>query len=147
MARCVVHLGAVPACRTLDCCGETIVIDFSPFLEATRLLYEGPCVAERCVAVGVFMSLNPQAVHPVTHDVIAACARPRAVDTPGAGTIYTIQQVLGDIIALNNNLVYYANFMNLLDRPRRPAGAGGLATARRQPRHVPAGHPLAPRPG
>src|SRR5690606_8520175 len=32
--------------------GEAVAIDFAPFLEAARLLYEGPWVAERYSVVG-----------------------------------------------------------------------------------------------
>jgi allophanate hydrolase len=35
--------------------------------------------------------------------------------TPTTGTIYTIDEVNADPIALNSNLGYYTNFMNLLD--------------------------------
>ena len=35
--------------------------------------------------------------------------------TPTTGTIYTIEQVEADPTALNTNLGYYTNFVNLLD--------------------------------
>ena len=35
--------------------------------------------------------------------------------TPTTGTIYKIKEVNADPIALNTNLGYYTNFMNLLD--------------------------------
>ena len=34
---------------------------------------------------------------------------------PTTGTIYTIEQVEADPIALNTNLGYYTNFVNLMD--------------------------------
>ncbi|MDR2165669.1 MAG: allophanate hydrolase, partial [Zoogloeaceae bacterium] len=51
--------------------GEPVEIDFSPFLEAARLLYEGPWVAERYDVVGPFLERNPEAVLPVIRAVLA----------------------------------------------------------------------------
>ena len=63
-------------------CGATLTeIDFAPFLEAARLLYEGPWVAERWAAVGAFIAARPDDVHPVTRGIIAGGAKPSAVDT------------------------------------------------------------------
>jgi allophanate hydrolase len=116
-------------------------IDFSPFLEAARLLYEGPWIAERYAAIGAFMDSHPGALHPVTQRIIEAGRAPTAaaafqgaytlrelqrlssaawsqVDllmTPTAGTIYSLRDVEADPVRLNANLGYYTNFMNLLD--------------------------------
>ena len=121
--------------------GELIEIDFGPFLETARLLYEGPWVAERYVAIRDFVDRYPDALHPVTRQIIAGGARPLAADafsayyrlkelqrtvepvwrsidvlvTPTAGRHYTMAEVLSDPIRLNTNLGYYTNFMNLLD--------------------------------
>jgi allophanate hydrolase len=121
--------------------GELVEIDFSPFLETARLLYEGPWVAERYVAIRDFIDRRPEALHPVTRQIIASGARPLAADafaayyrlkelrrtiepvwqaidvliTPTAGHHYTISEILSDPIRLNSNLGYYTNFMNLLD--------------------------------
>jgi allophanate hydrolase len=121
--------------------GELVEIDFSPFLETARLLYEGPWVAERYVAIRDFIDRRPEALHPVTRQIIASGARPLAADafaayyrlkelrrtiepvwraidvliTPTAGRHYTISEILSDPIRLNSNLGYYTNFMNLLD--------------------------------
>lgn len=118
-----------------------IEVDFAPFLEAARLLYEGPWVAERYTGIAEFMETHADAFHPVTREIIAGGIRPTAVDafraqyrlkelqrstaatwhevdmlmTPTAGTIYTIAQLLADPIKLNSNLGYYTNFVNLLD--------------------------------
>ena len=120
---------------------EIVEIDFAPFLEAARLLYEGPWLAERYAAVGAFLETHPNSVHPVTREVIAqgkrfsavagfegqyklkelerlsqaAWSRVHVIVTPTAGTIYAIQQVLADPIRLNANLGFYTNFMNLFD--------------------------------
>ncbi len=116
-------------------------IDFAPFLEAARLLYEGPWVSERYVAIESFMQQHGDAVFPVTGEIIAGGASPLAADafrsqyrladlkrrtdpvwddvdfviTPTAGTCYTIEAVEADPVSLNSNLGYYTNFMNLLD--------------------------------
>ncbi|HYM30995.1 MAG TPA: allophanate hydrolase [Candidatus Cybelea sp.] len=121
--------------------GELVETDFTPFLETARLLYEGPWLAERYVAIRDFIERNPEALHPVTRQIIESGGKPRAIDafvgyyrlkelrrtieqcwerfdvllTPTAGRSYTIAEVLADPIRLNSNLGYYTNFMNLLD--------------------------------
>ena len=118
-----------------------VEIDFEPFLATARLLYEGPWVTERYCAVGEFLERNPEAVHPVTRQIITSGRTPTAVDafraqyrlkellretqqcwsvidvlvTPTAGTIYPIDAVNADPVRLNSNLGYYTNFVNLLD--------------------------------
>jgi allophanate hydrolase len=123
-------------------CGATITeIDFQPFRETARLLYEGPWVAERWVAVGEFISQRPDDVHPVTRAIIAAGAKPSAAEAyralyrlaelraqarqalsgadilmvPTVGAAYTIAEIEADPVALNSNLGIYTNFANLLD--------------------------------
>ena len=124
-----------------DAGGEKVEIDFTPFLTAARLLYEGPWVFERYAAVGEFIETHPDSVLPVIRSIItpertphpsevframyrlqecraAADAQFAAVDlilTPTAGTIYRIDEVEADPIRLNSNLGYYTNYMNLLD--------------------------------
>ena len=61
--------------------GERVEIDLAPFLEAARLLYEGPWVAERYVAIRDFIESKPEALHPVTRAVIEKGRPPSAVDT------------------------------------------------------------------
>ncbi len=121
--------------------GEKVSIDFAPFLDTARLLYEGPWVAERYAVIEEFLRDKPEAVHPVTRQIISGGHRPSAVDvfrsqyklrelqraseaawqqvdilvTPTAGTIYRIEEVLADPIRLNSNLGHYTNFLNLLD--------------------------------
>jgi len=121
--------------------GERVEIDFAPFLEAARLLYEGPWLAERYVAIRDFIESRPGALHPVTRaiiekghastatDAFAAMYRlaalRRAVEpilagvdvivTPTAGTHYRLAELKADPLRPNSNLGYYTNFMNLLD--------------------------------
>ncbi len=121
--------------------GEPVEIDFTPFLEAARLLYEGPWVAERYLAAETLIRDKPEALLEVTRTIIGGGAKGTAAEafaaqyrlaelrrvservwnevafvvTPTAGTIYTIDQVAADPIRLNSNLGTYTNFMNLLD--------------------------------
>lgn len=116
-------------------------IDFEPFLQTARLLYEGPWVAERYLAIRDLLENSPESVFPVTRKIIADGNKPSALDafsasyklaalmrasetvlaqvdvllTPTAGTIYRIDAVNHEPIKLNSNLGYYTNFMNLLD--------------------------------
>jgi allophanate hydrolase len=118
-----------------------VTVDFGPFLETARLLYEGPWVAERYVAIREFIERNPRALHPVTAAIIGGAKRFSANDafagyyrlkelqrrtapvwdeidilvTPTAGTIYRVDELEAEPVKLNANLGYYTNFMNLLD--------------------------------
>ena len=122
--------------------GANIVeFDIEPFYAAARLLYEGPWVAERYLTVRALIASAPEALHPVTRQVLLAGAHGtaaeafaafyqleelrrvrdhtfRAIDAmvlPTAPTIYTVEQVLADPIGLNSRLGTYTNFVNLLD--------------------------------
>ncbi len=118
-----------------------VEIDFAPFAEAARLLYGGPWVAERYLAIRELFDRRPEALFPVTREIVAGAARYSAADafaaeyrlqelrraiapvwraidllvTPTAGTIYTIAEVNADPVRLNTSLGYYTNCMNLLD--------------------------------
>ncbi len=120
---------------------EIVEIDIKPFYETARLLYEGPWVAERTITVRSLLASDPEAIHPVTRDIILSGLRPTAIDAftafykleelrrvadhtfrkidalvlPTAPTIYTVKQVLADPIQLNSRLGTYTNFVNLLD--------------------------------
>jgi len=121
--------------------GVQVEIDFSPFLQAARLLYEGPWVAERYAAIQEFFDTQPEVINPVVREIIGGAKKFSAADsfnamyklealrkqanqvwgkidcmvTPTAGTIYLLEEMLADPIRLNSNLGYYTNFMNLLD--------------------------------
>jgi allophanate hydrolase len=116
-------------------------IDMEPFYATARLLYEGPWVAERYIATRAVIAAAPEAMHPVTRDIILQGARSSAVDAfaafykleefkrvrdrtfdridalllPTVPTVYTVEQVLADPIELNSRLGTYTNFVNLLD--------------------------------
>jgi len=130
---------AVAKMRTLG--GEAIEIDLDPFLEAARLLYGGPWVAERYGAIQQFFDLHSDQVITPVREIIAGAKIYSAADAfnggyrlrrlkrqadqvwteadcllvPTAGTIYTIQAMRQDPIHLNTNLGYYTNFVNLFD--------------------------------
>lgn len=135
------RLFAAAVARLRDLGGEPVTLDFSPFAEAARLLYEGPWVAERYAAIEPFIERQPEALLEVTRRIIAPAAEARAVDafkaqyrlaalkrradaamagldgvlTPTAPTCYRVAEVESDPIALNSRLGIYTNFMNLLD--------------------------------
>jgi len=121
--------------------GKKQELDFTPFLQAAKLLYEGPWVAERYVAIEDIITKQPEALLPVINTIIGSAENKKATDafkaeysmqmyrtqakalladvdlliTPTAGTIYTVAELEDDPIKLNSNLGYYTNFMNLLD--------------------------------
>ena len=120
---------------------ELVEIDFEPFRQAARLLYEGPWVAERYLATESIVRKNVAAMDPVVRSIIEGGRQARATDafaaqyelqqlqrqaddqlatvdcliTPTVGTQYRIDQVLANPVSLNSNLGYYTNYMNLLD--------------------------------
>jgi allophanate hydrolase len=128
--------------ETFEEMGYTAVeTDFSPLFEAANLLYSGPWVAERYVAVKEMVDTRPESMLDVTRGIIEQGREKSAEDyfnaeyrlkafkrqadlqlegtdfalTPTTGTIYTVEEVNADPVALNTNLGYYTNFMNLLD--------------------------------
>ena len=136
--------------------GERVPVDFTPFIEAGQLLYEGPWVAERYVVVESLLRSDAGALHPVTRQIIDGARRATAADTfraqyrlqglrrdierlwaeldwlvtPTTGTIYRIAEIEAEPLRLNANLGFYTSFVNLLDLAAVavPAGfdAGGL---------------------
>jgi allophanate hydrolase len=120
---------------------EFVELDFSPFIEAARLLYEGPWVAERYIATSPLIQKNPEAMLDVTLKIISGGETATAVQaflaqyrlkelrkaaelliagvdcllTPTAARPYSIDAVNADPITLNSNLGYYTNYMNLFD--------------------------------
>jgi allophanate hydrolase len=122
--------------------GATLVeFDLEPFYETARLLYEGPWVAERYLVIRNLLASSPEAILPVTREIIIAGARLSAAETfaalyrlqglrkaaerafadidalvlPTVPTAYSTAQVLANPIELNSRLGTYTNFVNLLD--------------------------------
>jgi len=122
--------------------GARIVeLDFSHLLEAARMLYGGPWVAERTAAVGEFIEAHPADIFPVTREIISTGSTAGAADVfrafyrmqelrakarktmsqadalmvPTVPSAYTLTQLEADPIRLNANLGTYTNFVNLMD--------------------------------
>jgi allophanate hydrolase len=118
-----------------------IEIDFEPFLETARLLYQGPWISERYQAIRYFIDSQPESVFPVTREITLGGATPLAADAfaamyrlkalarqttsvwrdidmllmPTAPCHPTIDAVLEAPIERNSELGVYTNFVNLLD--------------------------------
>jgi allophanate hydrolase len=116
-------------------------IDFGPFVECGQLLFEGPWIAERSAAFGVFAEQHQDDVLPVIHrllsrartwsaaDAFEAFYRRRniaasvrtllqhidAIAVPTVAPLYTIEEVLADPIVRNDHHGRYSYFANLLD--------------------------------
>ena len=121
--------------------GKAVEIDYEPFNESANLLYSGPWVTERYIAIKDTITKTPEVVNETVRVIISGGDKIDAVNyfeseytlkknrkiankifsdydfmlTPTTGTIYKIDEVNNDPIQLNTNLGYYTNFMNLLD--------------------------------
>ena len=119
---------------------EVEELDLGPFLEAAALLYDGPWIAERLAGLETFVTESPQALLPVTLEILRegqryggaqvfaglhrlaalratvapVLGRVAALVVPTTPSIYQIAQVLADPRALNARLGRYVNFVNLL---------------------------------
>jgi allophanate hydrolase len=139
--------------RALDTLAKTadlIEIDIEPLLEAARLLYEGPWVAERTAAMADLLATNPDAIDPTVREVVEAGTGMSAVELwngiyrlaelkrhadglwddidlmafPTTGTTYRVAELLAAPIALNSAFGRYTNFVNLLDMAAVAVPAG-----------------------
>jgi allophanate hydrolase len=114
---------------------------FTEMLDAAKLLYEGPWVAERAAAFGDFARANPGALHPVTQKIIDGASGFSAVDAfrgmyklaeyrrvaedffaahdvlvvPSVPCFPTLAALAADPFGPNARLGVYTNFVNLLD--------------------------------
>ncbi len=121
---------------------ETVEIDYTPFADVARLLYEGPWLAERLAAIKEFYERSAREMHPVVRQIISGGARFSAVETfeaqyrlqslarraaaewsnldmlllPTAGTIYRIEEVLAESDPAQHE-------PRLLHQFREPAGS------------------------
>lgn len=143
------------ACAVLANRAEIVAIDIDPLLEAARLLYGGPWVAERTAAIAPLLETNPLAIDPVVREVIAPGREMLATEVwkgiyhladlarqaeamwadidalvlPTTGTTYRVAELAEAPIALNSNLGRYTNFVNLLDMAAVAVPAGARANA------------------
>ncbi len=122
--------------------GARIVeLDFTPFFEVADMLYDGAWVAERLTVVEDLMASSPDALHPVTRQIIGAGARLSAADAfrgiyrladlkraaepamaqvdllcvPTIPTFYSVDDLAADPVGPNARLGTYTNFVNLMD--------------------------------
>jgi allophanate hydrolase len=121
--------------------GALTEVQYAPFRDAGRLLYEGPWLAERLHSTEALLRDNREAVLPLTRSIIEAGRRYSALDAvraqyqlaelrktvdkifaeidvlllPTAATAYEIAAVAADPLRINRDLGYYTNFVNLLD--------------------------------
>ncbi len=119
---------------------EFVDIPFDPFVEVARLLYEGPWVAERWLAVGDFFADQGHHIDPAVREVIAQAEGKTALDAfeamhrlesakrmteatfekidillvPTSPTIHTRATIATAPIPRNSDFGYYTNFVNLL---------------------------------
>jgi allophanate hydrolase len=133
--------------------GEAVEIDFAPFLEAARLLYEGPWVAERYSVAGSLIEQQPDAVLPVIKAVLEKAPSVSGVDTfraqyrlqalkaicdrilaevdciftPAYPRPVSLAELHAEPVKRNSDLGYYTNFMNLLDYAAVAVPAGFMA--------------------
>jgi allophanate hydrolase len=118
--------------------GRAVRLEFEPFLETARLLYEGPWVSERWLAT---RHVDRASMLPVIREIIAGAEGKTAADgfaaqyrlatlkrqcdalmqdlafvlTPTCPRFYTREEIAEQPIANNSVLGTYTNFVNLLD--------------------------------
>lgn len=116
-------------------------VDFEPLHAIARMLYEGAWVAERYTVIADLLARDPDAVHPVTRQIITHADTMSAADAfagfyrlaelkraaepmlrnldmlcvPTVPTFYTVADLAADPITPNSNNGTYTNFVNLLD--------------------------------
>ena len=136
--------------RLVNLDADIIPIDYAPFAKAAAMLYGGPWVAERLIAVGDLAAKNPEAIHKVVRGIILGAKTQTAVQTfeafyeladliragerewakidvlllPTVGTTYPIAEMLADPVELNTRLGAYTNFVNLMDLAALAVPAG-----------------------
>jgi len=130
------------ALARLAALGAVLVeVNYAPLAEAASILYAPAGVAERTAVLDAFLAQQPDAMHPVTRQIIETGLTASATDVykardrlrtlrrdaeaifadadmlavPTSGTIYRVEEVLADPIRLNGNLGHYTNFVNQLD--------------------------------
>ncbi|WP_409526206.1 allophanate hydrolase [Nitrincola sp. MINF-07-Sa-05] len=116
-------------------------INFTPFYQVADLLYHGAWIAERTLVIDDLLTTTPDAIHPVTRQIIQPGQKLTAMDAfkglyqlqalkktcrtilkrfdylcvPSIPTFYTTADLEADPIGPNNRLGTYTNFVNLLD--------------------------------
>jgi len=130
--------------------GVPVEVDIAPLLDAAKLLYSGPWVAERTAAVEPLLRAAPSAIEPTVRAIVQGGLAVTGVETfkglyalegyrraaeaiwdvadvlflPTAPTIYRLKELKAEPLALNANLGLYTNFVNLLDLSALAVPAG-----------------------
>lgn len=127
--------------RLMSLGGTAVPFDYTPFARAAALLYESALVAERYSAIRSFFDAHSDQVIEPVRSIIDRGRQYTAADVfeaqlslkqiaqevaplwdsidlmvvPTTPTHYTLSQMIADPVALNRNLGFYTNFVNLLD--------------------------------
>ncbi|MEQ9346280.1 MAG: allophanate hydrolase [Thalassospira sp.] len=120
---------------------EVTEIDFTPFYNVAKMLYEGAWVAERVAAVGEWLTAKPETLHPTTRAILEPGLKLSAVDAfngiyrlkelareceealvgidvicvPTIPHFVSVDDITADPIGPNSRLGTYTNFVNLLN--------------------------------
>jgi len=120
--------------------GAVVEVGYGVFMEAQKLLYEAPFLAERNVSVAPMIAGHEDALHPATRKILESGGTWTAQDTfqaihrlaelkrdarrvlagaaclvlPTTPTIYRVAEVEAEPILLNSRLGTYTNFVNLM---------------------------------
>jgi len=151
----------VPDAATIEFCGDTVqkaafdrdvallkadgaeiaYINFEPLYAIARMLYEGAWVAERYTVIEDLLKSDPDAIHPVTRQIITHAESMSAADAfrgmyrladlkraaepmldgldllcvPTIPTFYSVADLEADPVTPNSNNGIYTNFVNLLN--------------------------------
>jgi allophanate hydrolase len=139
---------AIARCEALG--ARLVEVDIGPLLQAAKLLYEGPWIAERQLVANPLLQAQPEALHPVTRQVIAGARAISAADAfaaryrlqdlaaatrpmwstidalllPTVPAHFTIAEEQAEPLLRNSQLGMYTNFVNLLDLAAAAVPAG-----------------------
>lgn len=120
---------------------DLVPIDLTPFFQTAALLYEGPWIAERHVAMAQILAREPDIVHPVTRRIVSAASGFSASDlfaaqyrlatlkrqiepvwqtidmlaVPTTPIAPSLAALAADPITPNSRCGTYTNFVNLLE--------------------------------
>ena len=130
------------AVAILEAAGAAVrEIDFEPFHEVADMLYEGAWVAERHIVIEELLRADPEAILPVTRQIIGRAESLTAADAfrgihrlkelskiaegqmegldllcvPSIPTFYGLSDLEADPFCPNARLGTYTNFVNLMD--------------------------------
>ncbi len=150
------HCFAAASARLQAVGGSPVEVDVTPLLDAARLLYGGPWVAERTALLEGLLEQRPSAIDPVVRAIVQAGKGLSAVDAfrglyaqqgyvraaerlweqidvlllPTTPAIFRLSEIAAEPFGLNSKLGLYTNFVNLLDMSAiaLPAGFRSNAT-------------------